>query len=130
MDPPAAIRDCLVARLSISKTMMLAMYLGIQLFQAISQDHCGTAVQRYIGWVDKLENHFATDSGTNPPMTETADLILVQLEVSNFHQPVIRHDKQCMRLACVSEIHYSRYRLWIYHTSKSVTQVSSVSSGR
>ncbi|KAH7336784.1 hypothetical protein B0J17DRAFT_443654 [Rhizoctonia solani] len=84
MSPPAAIISLLVRRLKGSKTMMWTLCLGIKLFQALSQNPCSTAVQEYIGWIDKLEQKFITDSRSNPPLDDTADGLLAQLEVNNF----------------------------------------------
>ncbi|CAE6355520.1 unnamed protein product [Rhizoctonia solani] len=82
MTPPTAIRQRIVAQLTNSKTMIWALYLGAQIFQALIRDPYNEVVQTYIGWIDTLENKFAVESHRNPPLTEISDRILAQLELA------------------------------------------------
>ncbi|KAH7323350.1 hypothetical protein B0J17DRAFT_240932 [Rhizoctonia solani] len=86
MVPPVAIRDSLIARLKNSKTTIWTMCLGAKLFQALGQDPRGAAVRGYIGWIDKLEQKFVTDSVTdshsNLTQEDIADCLLAQLELA------------------------------------------------
>ncbi|CAE6467489.1 unnamed protein product [Rhizoctonia solani] len=82
MPPPAPIRDALIARFKGSKKIVLTLSLGTKLFQALDQDPRGTAVQRYIGWIDNLEQRFTIQIHSNPSINDTADRLMIQLELA------------------------------------------------
>ncbi|CAE6432353.1 unnamed protein product [Rhizoctonia solani] len=48
---------------------------------ALSHNPCSAAVHEYVGWIDKLEHKFTTDYRSNPPLDDTADCLLAQLEL-------------------------------------------------
>ncbi|KAG8756081.1 hypothetical protein FRC11_005554, partial [Ceratobasidium sp. 423] len=79
--PSAPIRDALITRLKGSMRMIWTLSLGTKLFQARNQDPRSTTVRRYIGWIDDLEERFTTQSYCNPPTTEIADRLMIQLEL-------------------------------------------------
>ncbi|CAE6355504.1 unnamed protein product [Rhizoctonia solani] len=82
MTPPMSIHGPLLSRMRRSKTTIWCIYLGAQLFRAFSQDPFGTTARRYVGWVDKLEQKFSTDSCKNPSPDDISDRLFNQLELA------------------------------------------------
>ncbi|CAE7195618.1 unnamed protein product, partial [Rhizoctonia solani] len=91
MIPSPAIIDSLTAQLRGSKRIIWTMYWGAKLFQALAQNPqtCGSAVQVCIGWINKLEHNFTVDSHRNPPLTDVADCLKVQLELAHLNFAVV-----------------------------------------
>ncbi|KAJ1305591.1 hypothetical protein OPQ81_000588 [Rhizoctonia solani] len=56
------------------------MYLGAKLFQVLSQD--STAARGCAGWIDDLERKASTDSHSNLPVNDTANYLMIRLELS------------------------------------------------
>ncbi|CAE6407682.1 unnamed protein product [Rhizoctonia solani] len=82
--PPPTTRRPLLAQLKWSKGLIWTIYLEVQLFQTLDRDPRtpGSVVQRYIDWIDKLEEKFTTSSQINASLRETADCLMVQLQLA------------------------------------------------
>ncbi|KAL5633771.1 hypothetical protein ACGC1H_005836 [Rhizoctonia solani] len=84
MSPPPMSRRPLLAQLKWSRGMVWTIYLEARLFQALNQNPRTPAsmIQGYIGWIDKLEQRFTTDSHGNTALRDVADRLMVQLELA------------------------------------------------
>ncbi|EUC67674.1 fungal Zn(2)-cys(6) binuclear cluster domain protein, putative [Rhizoctonia solani AG-3 Rhs1AP] len=84
MSPPPTSRRPLLAQLKLSKGMIWTIYLEVRHFQALVRipQTPGPPIQRYIGWIDKLEEKFTTASPNNASLRDIADRLTVQLELA------------------------------------------------
>ncbi|CAE6444633.1 unnamed protein product [Rhizoctonia solani] len=84
MPPSLAIRGTVVDRLRWSKRMTRVMYLTAKVFQALGQDTQtgGSTVKGYIGWIDKFEQRFTTDSSQGLPLNDIGEHLMVYIEAT------------------------------------------------
>ncbi|KAG9079809.1 hypothetical protein FRC06_007442, partial [Ceratobasidium sp. 370] len=79
--PPASVLNVLASRMRTSRTTVWLMYLGVRIFQALSETTDSTAIQPYVYWMDKFDQQSTNSPCRNPSVDELGDRLAGLLEL-------------------------------------------------
>ncbi|KAG8699475.1 hypothetical protein FRC09_006595 [Ceratobasidium sp. 395] len=79
--PPPPIRHALVSRMKSSGTTVWLMYLGVRIFQALSETASSEAVRPYVYWMDRFDEQVTKDPSRHPSVDDLGDRLAGLLEL-------------------------------------------------